>query len=294
MQPVADRPPVAFFTFSPTKPLSGQEVIFDASLSYDLDGTISSFAWDFGDGGKGSGQRVGHAFAAGIHTVNLTVTDDGGLTASASRRVDVAGPLAASIGASQLAGSLTVSFSSSVSGGTPPYTYAWSFGDGGVSSNPNPTHAYASPGTYAMGLVVIDHEGTVAHAGVSINVQIPPLNAAASANRTSGTAPLTVTFGVTVSGGLPPYGYRWDFDDRNLSFEGNPTHTFDRAGTYTVKVTVTDSMGGSLTRNITIAVGGAERTPTPPTPLLPYYIGAVVGVAVGVAVGVLASRRRRS
>ncbi|MFM1921188.1 MAG: hypothetical protein RLZZ303_2822 [Candidatus Hydrogenedentota bacterium] len=50
----------------------------------------------------------------------------------------------------------TMTFTPSVSGGTPPYTYAWDFGDGATSSDAAPTHAYAGQGAYTVSLVVTD------------------------------------------------------------------------------------------------------------------------------------------
>jgi len=84
--------PVAAFNFVPTSPLVGGWVKFDASDPYDPDGTIASYAWDFGDGTSGSGSTAYHRFAApGTYTVRLIVTDDdGGATDSTSRTIDVA------------------------------------------------------------------------------------------------------------------------------------------------------------------------------------------------------------
>jgi PKD repeat protein len=63
---------------------------FDASGSTDTDGTISTYAWDFGDGNSDFGVVVQHAFAtAGPHTVTLTVTDNRGGTGTSSRSIDV-------------------------------------------------------------------------------------------------------------------------------------------------------------------------------------------------------------
>ena len=65
---------------------------FDASASKDpdVDGTISDYAWDFGDGATGSGRTAAHDFAAsGQYTVTLTVTDDRGDRDTTSREVDV-------------------------------------------------------------------------------------------------------------------------------------------------------------------------------------------------------------
>jgi len=83
-------PPVA----DPNGPYSGSVgsvVSFDGSDSSDVDGTIVSYKWDFGDGTIGSGAAPSHTYAAvGPYTVSLTVTDDDGLTGTASTTVDIA------------------------------------------------------------------------------------------------------------------------------------------------------------------------------------------------------------
>src|SRR5205823_713865 len=81
---LANRPPVA--NAGPdqvTQTLT--EITFDGSASFDLDGTLASHAWSFGDGTVASGAVVRHAYPTpGTYTATLTVTDDGGLSASAS------------------------------------------------------------------------------------------------------------------------------------------------------------------------------------------------------------------
>lgn len=78
--------PVASFTYTCTD-LSCD---FDGSDSYDSDGSIVSYDWDFGDGSTGSGATVSHTFAAdGTYTVILTVTDDADATDSDSQDVSV-------------------------------------------------------------------------------------------------------------------------------------------------------------------------------------------------------------
>ena len=81
-----NQPPVASFTFNATD----LSVTFNASGSSDSDGTISSYAWNFGDGATGSGVTPSHTYAsAGIRTVTLTVTDDDGAKGSTSESVTV-------------------------------------------------------------------------------------------------------------------------------------------------------------------------------------------------------------
>jgi VCBS repeat-containing protein len=63
----------------PYSGIVGVSLQFDASGSYDVDGTISTYAWDFGDGNSGTGVNPTHTYTAvGDYTVVLIVTDDGG------------------------------------------------------------------------------------------------------------------------------------------------------------------------------------------------------------------------
>jgi len=89
---VADAPPVASFVTTTASPTVASPVSFDGSASSDPDGTIASYQWAFGDGSSApGGATLTHTYGApGVYTVTLTVTDDGGKTASVSRPVTVA------------------------------------------------------------------------------------------------------------------------------------------------------------------------------------------------------------
>lgn len=81
--------PVATFTSSCTN----LTCAFDASASSDPDGTITGYAWDFGDGATGSGQTVSHTYTTiGTFAVTLTTTDDQGATASDGQSVVLTAP----------------------------------------------------------------------------------------------------------------------------------------------------------------------------------------------------------
>jgi len=91
--PVPQQNPVALFTFTPENPYQGETVIFNASASYDPDGTIVSYTWNFGDGTPPvieTDPIATHVYmAAGNYTVTLTVKDNENLTGSTSKVITV-------------------------------------------------------------------------------------------------------------------------------------------------------------------------------------------------------------
>jgi len=93
----AQQPPVAAFTFTPQEPIIGQEVTFTAESSYDPAAvepkSITSYAWDFGDGETGMGKVTAHIYTTvGDLTVTLTVTDNDGATGNVQHTVSVGVP----------------------------------------------------------------------------------------------------------------------------------------------------------------------------------------------------------
>ncbi|CAD7769060.1 Periplasmic copper-binding protein (NosD) [Candidatus Methanoperedenaceae archaeon GB37] len=85
-----NKPPTASFTHTPENPVINQSITFNASSSYDPDGTIVSYEWDFGDGNvtKTTEETINHSYSeAGRYTVNLTVTDNDCLTNSITKNV---------------------------------------------------------------------------------------------------------------------------------------------------------------------------------------------------------------
>src|SRR5207247_433713 len=89
--PPGPQPPIARFTVTPTPVDRGVAVTFNASSSIDPDGTIVSYAWDFGDSSPaGSGVTKTHAYAlAGTYSVTLNVTDNSSLWSRVTHQVVV-------------------------------------------------------------------------------------------------------------------------------------------------------------------------------------------------------------
>jgi YVTN family beta-propeller protein len=193
---------------------------------------------------------------------------------------------------------LSVAFYSSVMGGEPPYNVTWTFGDGATAYVPDPTHVYATPGSYTATLRVRDvhlFNGSQ-KLGITAVPVPPPTILSASANVSWGDAPLNVAFTATVTGGIPPFNFTWSFGDGGTAYAEDPTHVFTKVGSYLAAFVVTDTRGLSATQNLIIVVttapgpnplrvaatfGGASYDPTtnpwaPPDPQVAAGVDHVV------------------
>ncbi|MDF1542782.1 MAG: PKD domain-containing protein [Anaerosomatales bacterium] len=175
-------PPTAVATASVTSGEAPLSLALDGSGSFDPDGTIVSWAWDFGDGTSGTGATVAHTYAsAGSYTVRLTVTDNGDLTATASVAIDVTSsnvaPTAMIVtsGGGDAPATFTFDGSDSSDPDGSVASWAWSFGDGSTGAGPTVNHTYANAGTYSVKLVVTDDRGASATATTSVTVTEPPV-----------------------------------------------------------------------------------------------------------------------
>jgi len=88
-------PPTAMFTMDPQNPVVRETITFDATASFDPDGTIVKYAWDFGDdtSSKEEVPTITHSYTvAGEYTVKLKVVDDHGISRSNTTTLTVIAP----------------------------------------------------------------------------------------------------------------------------------------------------------------------------------------------------------
>jgi hypothetical protein len=157
--------------------------------------------------------------------------------------------------------SQTVSFSTTISGGTAPYRAEFEFGDGttAFASGPGPTlyvnHVFGRTGDFTGSVTVTDAVGATCGAGgPSVNVTAGP---AILAHASPGTGDVGTSFSfntTVVSLGVPPITYFWDFGDGDFAAGSTQSHTFSGPGVYNVTVNATDSQGGFARAVVSVTV----------------------------------------
>ena len=137
-------------------------------------------------------------------------------------------------------------------------SYLWDFGDGTTSTQPSPQHTYNAPGRYVATLTVTDNLGAKTSETVSIDASAPNQLPVAKFVVTppTGHAPLSVT--LTSDGSYDPDGAignrHWTFSDGGDYWGATAFHTFSRAGTFKVTLTVfdNDNATGSTSQNVVV------------------------------------------
>jgi PKD repeat protein len=287
MNPWGSGTPVANFSWSPSVPEVGELVTFDASASMPIGGEIISYEWDFGDGSRASGKIATHKYASiGTFIVTLNVTDSEGLWDIKQKRIEVkAPPLTVTISplsASILVGQ-SVTFTSTVLGGYPPYSYQWYLNNSVVSGAASNTWTFTplTIGTYKVYLNVTDSSENVAISDTATITVAPQLTISISPMSASILVGQSVTFTSTTSGGYPPYTYQWFLNGNPVSGATSPTWTFTptTSGIFYIHLKVTDDKGNTAQSDsariavATVPVGGYSipiQNPTKTEPILPY------------------------
>jgi gliding motility-associated-like protein len=247
MQPA----PIADFTSASA---CAQTALAFTNTSTTVAGTSPTWSWNFGDATSSTLQNPTHIYATGgTYNVTLTVTTAAGCTNSISKTVTVNPTPVPAFTANSMCyvGSVTFTNTSSIASGSIS-NYNWDFGDATSSTLTNPTHVYATAGTYNITLTATSALGCSATTIVPVNMQPAPVADFTSTSACAQTAIIFTNTSTTVTGTSPTWN--WNFGDATSSTLQNPAHAYATGGTYNVTLTVTTAAGctNSNTKTVTV------------------------------------------
>jgi len=255
MEPITEKPD-ADFTYLPSNPTT-QDVIQFNDTSTDLDG-------DFGDGNVSMEQNVTHRYVDnGVYNITLKITDNYGATDEISQQLGVlnVGPTAdfdySPSNPTDLQNVIFTDKSSDLDGDI--VNWYWDLGDGNTSKLQSPSYQYGDNGTYTVTLTVTDDDGAseVKSQQISVSNVGPMIDFAFFSANVTIIANDPVQFAdksKDLDGDI--VNWSWDLGDGTTSTEKHLTHNYEKKGTYTVTLTVTDNDGVSSTKTkyITVSV----------------------------------------
>ncbi len=170
-----------------------------------------------------------------------------------------------------------VAYSSTHVGGRGPYTFAWTFGDGGANVSSSPTHTYQSSGYFLVSLTLKDATGNSATATLSLFVDASAMEAI-KANPDPTDVGVPVVFQAEIESGPGGLTYDWTFGDGYASSTASPVHTYQATGSYLVNVTATAPGGGQINASILIGVAPDLTTPVVTANPLTPELGQLVNL----------------
>lgn len=131
----------------------------------------------------------------------------------------------------------TVHFTNITTGGGPTYAWKWDFNDGNGDTAKNPTHIFQLQGTYNVKLVASN--GVCKDSVTKPVALVHPLDASFIVSADSICQKSQAVIFTNTSTATTPV-YAWDFGDGNVDNTANPSHSYQHAGTYNVRLVVTD------------------------------------------------------
>lgn len=236
------------------------------STSQPGSGTIANLLWDFGDGTSGSGTSEEHSYTtSGCKNVTLIATNSFGCIKDTTKPgVFCAFPKPSAAFTSPVTTScnlpLHINYNNTTSGGTPPYSYKWSFegGSPNASSQSSPQVNYNSLGSFTTTLVVTDAGGCTDTLSKANYINTVSSNVNFTMSSTTGCAPGNIT--VSASTVSPPLSYRWEITP-SATISGatarNATISFSDSGTYQICLQVNYGNNCIANRCSTVVVNPA-------------------------------------
>ena len=243
------------FTF--TNVCLGMNTVFTDNSSTGI-GTITGWAWNFGDGNTSTLQNPSHTYtASGTYTVSLIATSSSGCFDTTTNVINVNATPVANFSATTVCQGNPTQFTDLSTGAT---TWSWNFGDGNTSALQNPSNTYATSGTYSVTLISSTANGCSDTTVIPVTVNALPVASFTTVPVCVNTPPALFTDQSTGAS-----QWSWNFGDpasgpNNTSTLTSPSHNYATSGSYSVTLIVTSASGCTNTTSQTITVNPAPTS----------------------------------
>lgn len=201
----------------------------------------TQWTWHFGDGTTSNLQNPSHTYASdGVYDVMLIATFPGNCvdTVFYPSMVTVNTPVA-DFFSPTLAGCSPTQINF-INQSTDAVSFLWDFGDGGTSTNINPSHIYNIPGSYNIRLIATNDLGCSDTMLRPAYIVIPGTYALFGISALNGCETLTANFS---DSSINAVVWSWNFGDGFVSGVSSPVHTYQDTGTYIVTLITEDTLG---------------------------------------------------
>ena len=261
-----NKPPIAAVVISNTTIMLGETITFDASNSYDLDGEIIEYLWNFDDGSPRSKEIVElHTYAdSGIFQVSLQLMDDRSVITTTYYIIEVINspPEVNFTFSPSLGNTLTLFEFTDLSTDSDGIIeeWHWDFGDGNTSSERNPVYSYSFPGTYVINLTLIDDQRGENYKIYVINIDNAPpdpninieegLNIGSNLWKVPTDRTIRLDAGNSTDNDNTILTYLWTYNSVNTESQYLDLVFSDE--TYNIELTVTDPEGANTTETFEI------------------------------------------
>jgi PKD repeat protein len=263
------------FTVSPGNPLVNKLVTFTSTT---IGGTSPyTVSWNFGDGSTGTGTSIAHTYST-VQTFTVTEiaidSSSPSQTTTSSKTVTTSTPPPPSTSFTSSPTNPTVNspvtFTSTTTGGTAPYSITWAFGDGVSATGTTVPHTFTSAQTFTVTETATDSSSPSQTATSAKTLTVsppPPLSTSFTFLPTTPLVSTLIAFTAVATSGTPPYAIAWNFGDGTTGTGPTITHTFTTAQSFIVTETATDSSSPkqtatssqSVTIYITLPLSGTIR-----------------------------------
>jgi serine protease len=246
--------PVAQFSYS----CDELDCTLNGGESYDEDGEIINFTWDFGDGVSASGAIVEHTFSGpGNYPVTLTVKDDEDATYSQLKTVTPSLPNenpVAKFSTSCIDNACSFDAGGSKDEDGTVVAWDWSLGDGESATGQSIEQVYSESGSYTISLTVTDDDDATGDSNYTVTVNLPNEKPIAkfSSSCTENACSFDAADSLDEDGTIVDWS--WSLGDgaskSGIRFE----HAYAAAGSYSITLTIEDDRGARDSVTNTVAV----------------------------------------